>query len=141
LNRIGRLGRSALLALAPACVHAKVLSETERAVGTRAPETTWRPAEPADVHGLYESVSIEGEAAAALWRIYYHFAGDGSYTGAALTLGGAQPEFQTLSGSWRLDGSTIEFDEATRAKAEVAGEELRLETEGGVVVLRRAAIQ
>lgn len=131
--------------LAPACVHAKVLSETERAVDARAPETLWRPAEPADLRGLFESVSIEGEAAAALWRIYYHFAEDGSYTGAALTLGGAQPEFQTLSGTWRLDvssvgGASLEFDGETRAKAEVAGDELRLETEGGVVVLRRAAI-
>jgi hypothetical protein len=129
------------LALAPACVHAKVLAQNDRAVAPLAEERVWRPAEPADVHGLYESVSIEGEAAAALWRIYYHFADDGTYTGAALTLGGPQPEFQTLSGTWRLADATIEFDSATTARAAVAGDDLRLETEGGVVVLRRTAIQ
>jgi hypothetical protein len=130
-----------VLALAPACVHAEVLAQDDRAVAALAEERVWRPAEPADVHGLYESVSIEGDAAASLWRIYYHFADDGTYTGAALTLGGAQPEFQTLSGTWRLADATIEFDSATTARAAVAGDELRLETEGGVVVLSRTAIQ
>lgn len=136
-----RLPLIGALALACGCVHAKVLERDDRAVGARTSEKSWRPADPADVRGLYESVSIEGEAAAALWRIYYHFADDGTYSGAALTLGGARPEFQTLSGTWKLADGTIEFDSATRAEAEVAGEELRLETEGGVVVLRRAAIQ
>lgn len=137
------MARSALiaaLAFASACVHAKVVARDDRAVALASGES-WRPAEPADVHGLYESVSIEGEAAATLWRIYYHFADDGTYTGAALTLGGAQPEFQTLSGTWALHDATLVFDSATPATAEVAGDELRLGTEGGVVVLRRAAIQ
>jgi hypothetical protein len=129
------------LALASACVHAKVVSKDDRAVGADAPERSWRPAEAADVHGLYESVSIEGEAAAALWRIYYHFAEDGTYTGAALTLGGVRPEFQTLSGTWTLADSTIEFDSASMARAEVAGDELRLLGEGGIVILKRTAIQ
>jgi len=130
-----------VLALAPACVHAKVMAQDDRAVAAFAGEQVWRPAEAADVHGLYESVSIEGDAAAALWRIYYHFADDGTYTGAALTLGGSQPEFQTLSGTWHLTDSTLDFDSTTTARALVAGDELRLETEGGVVVLRRTAIQ
>ena len=138
---ISRPAAIGVLALATACVHAQVMAKDDRAVDAHASERSWRPAEPGDVHGLYESVSIEGEAAASLWRIYYHFAEDGTYTGAALTLGGAQPEFQTLSGTWSIADSTIEFDAATRARAEVAGDELRLETEGGVVVLRRTAIQ
>jgi len=129
-----------VLALASACVHARVVAQDDRAVAL-ASEKGWRPAEPADVHGLYESVSIEGEAAATLWRIYYHFADDGTYTGAALTLGAAQPEFQTLSGTWALLDATLVFDSASRATAEVAGDELRLGTEGGVVVLRRAALE
>lgn len=130
-----------VVALASACYHARVLGQAERAVAPLAPERSWRPAEPSDLHGLYESVSIEGEAAAALWRIHYHFAPDGTYSGAALMLGGPQPEFQTLSGTWRLSDSTLEFDGASSARAAIAGDELRLETEGGVVVLRRTAIQ
>src|SRR5262245_11612234 len=141
MPRVIRPALIGVVALASACVHAQVVGKDDRAVDARAPERSWRPAEAGDVHGLYESLSIEGEAAAALWRIYYHFAEDGTYSGAALTLGGAQPEFQTLSGTWRLTDSTIEFDGATTARAEVAGDELRLETEGGVVVLRRTEIQ
>jgi hypothetical protein len=141
MPRVIRPALIGLLALATACVHAKVLGKDDRAVDARAPERSWRPVQPGDVRGLYESVSIEGEAADSLWRIYYHFADDGSYTGAALTLGGPKPEFQTLSGTWKLSDSTIEFDASTVARAEVSGDELRLETEGGVVVLRRTAIQ
>ena len=136
-----------VLASCPAaCIAPSVVSSEGRAVELAPQARDWRPARAEDLDGLFESTSIEGEAAVALWRIYYHFAVEpgvsgGSYSGAALVLGGPTPQFQTLSGVWRLNDGALEFDGAAATQASVAGEVLRLENEGGTVLLRRAAIQ
>lgn len=136
-----------LLAVASgACITPSVVDSSGRAVELAQPSLSWSPARSEDLVGLFESVAIEGDAALSLWRVHYHFARDpdadeGSYSGAALVLGGATPQFQTLSGRWtRVDGH-LEFDDGSSARVFVAGEFLRLESDGGVVVLRRAAVQ
>ncbi|MBL8801588.1 MAG: hypothetical protein JNN27_06315 [Planctomycetes bacterium] len=136
-----------VLASCPAaCIAPSVVSSEGRAVELTPQARDWRPARVEDLDGLFESTSIEGEAAVALWRIHYHFAVEpgvsgGSYSGAALVLGGLTPQFQTLSGVWRLNEGALEFDGAAATQASVAGDLLRLENEGGTVLLRRAAIQ
>jgi hypothetical protein len=89
---------------------------------------------------LFESVRIDGEAAASVARISYFFSPDGSYTGAALVLG-EPPAFQTLSGRWSLSGETLDLGSGLRVRARVAGESLRLESELCVAQLRRVALQ
>jgi len=135
-----------LAALPAACIAPSVVGSEGRAVQLAPQARDWRPARVEDLDGLFESTSIEGEAAASLWRIHYHFSVEpglsgGSYSGAALVLGGPTPQFQTLSGVWRLNDGALEFDGVAAARVAVAGELLRLENEGGTVLLRRAAIQ
>lgn len=135
LRRLALLG---VLALTPACLASTVVERDARGVAEAEPELDWRPAEAADVDGLYESVRLEGEAAAALWKLYYHFASDGSYTGAALVFDGERAAFQTLSGTWSLAGGRLELDGAEGASASVAGDHLRLANEAGTALFRRA---
>ena len=130
-----------LTALLAGCVTARVVPDAERAVHADEAELAWRPAVAADLAGLYESVAIEGEVAAQLWRVYYCFAADGVYTGAALVLGGEHPEFQTLSGRWTLDGDRLDLGDGTLIRILAAPERLKLESEGGSVVLARTALQ
>jgi hypothetical protein len=127
--------------LATSCIAPSVVDSAGRAVATKAEDLTWRDAESADLRGLFESTSIEGEVAASLWRVYYHFAEDGTYTGAALVVGGVRPEFQTLSGTWTLAGGVLDLGEGQTARASAAPEHLRLASGGGVVILRRAAVE
>ena len=91
--------------------------------------------------GLYESTSIEGDAAAALWKVYYHFAADGSYTGAALVIGATHPEFQTLAGTWSLAGGVLDLGQGEQLTARAADGYLELASSGGVAVLHRVALQ
>lgn len=131
----------ALLA-APACITPNVLDKQARAVETAPAQIEWRAAEAADFRGLYESASIEGEAAASLWKIYYHFAEDGTFSGAALVIGGPQPEFQTLSGTWKLDEHGLDLGDGQSVPVFAADGRLKLApAEGEVVILQRVAIQ
>lgn len=97
-------------------------------------------AEAEDLNGLFESVSIEGEQAAVVWKIYYHFASDGTFTAAAPVIDGLQPAFQTLSGTWKLDEQGLDLGAGQPVRASWAPEQLKLESEGTVVILRRVAI-
>jgi len=130
----------ALLIAAPACIMPSVLDEKARAVERAPADVAWRAPTAADLDGLYESVSIEGEQAAALWKIYYHFASDGTFTGAALVIGGRQPAFQTLSGAWKLDENGLDLGDGKPVRTSCAPDLLKLESEGTVVILRRVAI-
>ena len=130
----------ALLIAAPACIMPSVLEEKERAVEPAPADVQWRATTAADLNGLFESVSIEGEQAAALWKIYYHFASDGTFSGAALVIGGRQPAFQTLSGTWKLDENGLDLGDGTPVRASCAPDQLKLESQGTVVILRRVAI-
>lgn len=129
-----------LLLAAPACIMPSVLDEKHRAVERAPAEIQWRAAKVEDLNGLYESVSIEGEQAAALWKIYYHFASDGTFTGAALVIGGPQPAFQTLSGTWKLDENGLDLGDGKPVRTLAAPDQLKLESEGTVVILKRVAI-
>ena len=131
----------ACAAFAPACISSSVVESSGRAVTPTTSGLAWAPARSADLRGLFESISIEGEVAAALWKVYYAFAEDGSYSGAALVLGGANPEFQTLSGKWVLAGDTLDLGDGQTARASFAGDHLKLESAGSVVILRRTALQ
>ncbi|MCY2959190.1 MAG: hypothetical protein NTY35_03410 [Planctomycetota bacterium] len=123
------------------CITSSVVDSTGRAVAVPDTKLVWSPARPEDLRGLYESVSIEGEVAASLWKIEYVFGADGSYSGAALVLGADNPQFQTLSGRWTLDNGILDLGEGQTARASSAADHLKLENEGGVAILRRAAVQ
>jgi hypothetical protein len=131
----------ALAACVPACIAPSVLDSSGRAVAAPSAPLVWRTALADDFDGLFESVRIEGEAAASLWKLYYHFARDGSYTGAALVIAGAQPEFQTLSGRWTIDAGRLDLGDGQAIEAQADGEHLRLSSEGGVAVLRRVEVE
>src|SRR6185503_12081772 len=125
----------------PACLGSTVLESTERGIAATPAELAWRPARADDLRGLFESVSIEGEAASALWKVYYHFAADGSYSGAALVIGGSHPEFQTLSGSWTFEHELLQLGEEEPLQVFAAPEHLKLVSQGGVAILRQVALQ
>jgi len=123
---------------ASACTASHPLDTKERAV-VAAPETVaWQPATRGDVVGYFESERITGEAAASLRKVLYSFAEDGTWTGAALVQEGARATFQTLSGTWRLEGATLHLgDDAAPARASAAPGRLRLESEGGTAYFLR----
>lgn len=129
------------LALFPACIAPSVVASSGRSVAVEQAEPAWRPAEASDLAGLFESTAIEGEVSASLSRVWYHFAADGTYSGAALVVAGENPLFQTLSGSWSLADGVLDLGDGTSVRASVAGERLRLESEGGVALLARAAVR
>ncbi len=129
----------ALIFALPACIVPSVLDEKQRSIEVAAEELAWLPARSEDLRGLFESVSIEGEAAAALWKIYYHFAPDGTFTAAALIVGGAQPQFQTLSGTWNISEQGLDLGTGEPVRALFAADRLRFELAGGVAILRRVA--
>jgi len=129
------LAPTLLLALA-ACITPNVLDESARSVAPPPAVFAWQPARPEDLRGLFESISIEGESAAALWKIYYHFGEDGTYSGAALIQGGAQPEFQTLSGTWKLDEGRLNLGNDQVVQAFAAPGALKLDAEGTSMIFR-----
>jgi hypothetical protein len=139
--RVGHARLAAVLWLAPACIAPSVVDSAGRAVAPAEAEIAWRTARAADLDGFFESVSIEGEAAAALWRVEYVFSAEGAYTGAALVIGGTTPEFQTLTGRWRLDGDVLDLGEGQTTRVLAAGDHLRLESAGGLVILRRVPVR
>jgi hypothetical protein len=104
----------------------------------------WVEATPPDLAGLFESVRIDGPAAAAVWRLYYHFSPEddrgGAYTGAALVVGEDGPAFETLSGRWALAHGVLDLGEGESARCSIAEDRLRLETSNGSVILRRASV-
>ncbi|MEO6710552.1 MAG: hypothetical protein ABI054_12795 [Planctomycetota bacterium] len=131
----------AFLLAAPACITPNVLDTKARVVEQAPAAIVWETARPEDLRGLFESTAIEGLAAASYWKIYYHFAEDGTYTGAALVIGGEQPQFQTLSGSWRLDEQGLDLGNGQSGRASAAPGMLKLESEGVTVILQRVAAQ
>jgi hypothetical protein len=131
----------AVCLLAPACIPSNVVAPKERMVAEDLAETVFVPATPADVVGYHESVDIQGDAAATLRKVYYLFADDGSYTGAALVDDGEFRNFQTLSGRWRLAPEGLVLDDQPPATCEAASGELRITAPTGVLRLRRAKVQ
>jgi hypothetical protein len=127
----------ALVALG-SCYASNVVARGDRAVVADDAEVVWTEASAADLEGLFESVAIRGEAALSLRKVYYVFSGDGRYTGAALVEDDDGPRFQTLSGRWQLLPGGLVLDDAPPARLQAAPERLRIEAEGGELVLRRS---
>lgn len=124
-----------VLLLPAACIAPSVVASSDRAVVAHGLELEWHDASVEDCRGLFESTSIEGAAADALWKVYYHFAASGRYSGAALVVGDGDPAFQTLEGAWSLADGRLDLDGVV-SRAFAAPGFLRLEAEGGTVVLR-----
>lgn len=120
------------------CYASNVVAVQDRAVTLQTAALTWAPARAADMAGLYESVSIEGDAALSLRRIYYFFDGNGNYSAAALVASESGVAFQALSGTWHLDDQGLVLDQAPPARLLAASGYLRIEAAHGVLVLRRS---
>lgn len=125
----------------PSCISPSVLEAEKRAIESPAIQLEWKPAAATQLDGLFESVELQGEMAAVVWRIEYHFSKDGTYSGAALVLQGARPEFQTLSGRWRLEEGHLVLDDASPAVALAAPGHLRLQSEQGTLTLRSVSLR
>jgi len=141
-----RRALAGLLCAAAGCIAPSVLESSGRAPVVEPPAAlAWHAALPADLSGLFESVSVEGESAASLWKVYYHFtpAGDagGTYSGAALVIGEAGPGFQTLSGAWSLRDGALDLGDGQPVRASAAPGHLRLESGAGSAVLRSVVLQ
>jgi hypothetical protein len=126
---------------AAGCIASNVVAPEQRFVVADTAELAFAPATPGALQGFYGSVDIRGDAATALRRIYYLFAADGTYTGAALADVGEHAQFQTLSGTWTLDERGLALDGGEPVPCAVAGEHVRLTAPNGVVVLRREVLQ
>lgn len=138
---IQRIGIPAALLLS-ACIAPSVVDSAGRSVpATPAAAISWHGAASEDLWGLFESVAIEGESAAAVWKIYYHFAPDQTFSGAALVLGESGPLFQTLSGTWKLEGDVLDLGDGVPVSVQAGGDHLKLESAGGVALLRRIPIE
>ena len=113
-----------------------ILTPVERAALAGLPQHDWRPATASDIPGLYASEEISGSMAASLWKLYYHFDENGSYTGAAL-FAADPPRFEVLSGTWIFAAGRLALDggEAAETKADIGA--LLLSGEAGTVVLQR----
>jgi hypothetical protein len=122
----------------PSCIASNLLDTNLRMPEAKAEEREWVPALPADLEGQFESTKITGEAAGSVLKIYYYFAGDGRFTGAALVVGESGPTFQVLEGRWSLvEGKLSLGPDSEPATLQKSGDLLRLMTTEGSVVLRR----
>ncbi|QDV05886.1 hypothetical protein Poly30_13890 [Planctomycetes bacterium Poly30] len=126
-----------LLTSLGSCIAPSVLDESARVVETEV-EREWRPAVAEDLSGLYGSIDIKGPAAAALSKLFYSFEPSGSYTGAAL-FSETPPRFETLSGTWELEGSEVALDGNEPAVLEAADGALRMTGAEGTVTFVRVA--
>jgi hypothetical protein len=137
--RARSLAAALALAAAPGCLASTVVPPAERAPS--AEHRQWRPAEVADLLGYFELLAIEGEAAASLRKVYYHFSDDGTYTGAALVAGlDSPPRFQTLSGTWLLTAGELVLDLDAPVQALASEGLLELRSQGGALVLRHSTL-
>lgn len=130
-----------VLTVLPACITPSVVASEGRAPRSGLEELAWSPARAVDFAGLFESVRIEGTAAAAIGKLYYHFSPDGTYTGAALVFDAGRPAFLTLGGSWTLSDEMLDLGDGQPARASSTLDHLRLETPDGIACLRRVPIE
>jgi len=136
--------RSALASLAAlfcGCASSSLAVEG-RAVQDELELLDWRPASAADVLGHWRVRSLNGSAAAVVLDLGYWIDEDGRFSGAAL-FSGSTPTYEVLSGTWTLtSGGALQLGaEAEPARAEVAGDWLRLSGTQGSLVFERAEIR
>ncbi len=129
------------VAVLPSCYASNVVASRDRAVAAAPMPSDWRPATSSDLLGYHASTAIRGDAALSLRRVYYWFAADGTYTGAALIEGDDGYAFQTLSGTWSLDLAGLHLDGAEPVPVDVAAGLVRIHSGSGEVVLAREASQ
>ncbi len=129
-----------LLAVAiPGCIASNVLDEDRRHV-VAPNELVFSPAVELALPGFYESTDVTGEVAASLRKVYYLFAGDGTYTAAALLDDGGTLAFQTLRGTWSIGASGLVLDGGDPVPVFVAEGHVRFTAPGGVLTLRRSTL-
>lgn len=124
-----------------ACIGSNVVAPTERMAPAGDADLPWAPAAAADLVGFHESVDIQGDAAVALRKIFYLFAADGTYTGAALADDGERLAFQTLTGAWSIGPDGLVLDGQPAAKCEAAIGQVRITAPTGVLRLRRKPVE
>jgi hypothetical protein len=141
-RRCAALACGALLGVALAgCIASNVVAPEQRLVVAEPQDQPWVPADAAAIPGFQESIDLRGDAAASLRRVWYVFAADGAYTGAALADVDGRLEFQTLAGTWALTPAGLVLDGRAAVRCEMAPGHLRLSADNGVVVLRRGTLQ
>lgn len=137
--------RTALLALPllllAGCYASNVVAVADRRVVESVEPTNWRRAGSADLLGYHRSLRITGPCAASLRKLCYWFDADGRYSGAALVAGDGDTAFQTLGGTWLLNGEGLVLDGAPAVTVEAVDDLLRLTTDQGVLVLVRETAQ
>ncbi|MFT7535118.1 MAG: hypothetical protein ACI85K_001069 [Hyphomicrobiaceae bacterium] len=137
----GRAFKSAsaatLLLLSTGCIASNVVTPGERMVAGLQQQRVFESAPTLQLDGLFESVDIQGDAAASLRKIYYLFSSDGSYTAAALAEVAGKYSFQTLDGTWQNDAAGLVLDGGDPVTLEQSGNYLRLLAASGLVVLVR----
>lgn len=122
----------ALASAACSMTESNKIDEKARAAKVAPENVAWKAATRDDVVGYFESDRITGDAAASLLRVFYSFAADGTYSGAALVQEAGASKFQVLAGHWKLEGNTLDLGpDAAPAKAQAAPGRLRLDSEGG----------
>lgn len=145
MSRVAKVAeaRVALAAclLASACIPSNVTPPTDRMMAATEDALAFAPAIAADLVGFHESVDITGDAAVSLRKVYYYFAADGAYTGAALVDDGERLAFQTLSGRWQLTAEGLALDDEAPARCEAAAGQVRITTASGSLRLRRAKVE
>lgn len=125
----------------PSCIASNLLDSNQRMLQPTPVEREWNPPSPTDVEGQFESVQITGEVAGSVLKIYYYFAPDGRFSGAALVVGASGPTFQVLEGRWTLsDGKLSLGPDSEPADLHKSGDALRLTTTDGCVVLKRVTV-
>lgn len=127
----------ALLLAVGGCIASNVVAPEQRLVVDDPAQLEFAPADGQPLDGLYASIDLRGAAAAALRKIYYRFAADGTYTAAALSEVDGRYAFETLSGIWALAGDQLVLDDGDAVRLERAPQHLRITAPNGVLVLRR----
>lgn len=123
------------------CIASSLINSNQRMLQLETTDREWSPPSPTDIAGQFESTEITGEAAGSVLRIYYYFASNGRFTGAALLVGTLGPTFQVLEGRWSLSKGKLSLGpDSDPATVHKSGDLLRLTTSGGRVVLKRVTL-
>lgn len=123
------------------CIASNVLAHEQRLVAPSVADLQFVAAPGLQLEGLYDSVSITGDAALALRKVYYVWNPDGTYTAAALVEMDGKGAFQTLGGTWRSTAAGLELDGKEPVQLEQAPGHLRITAPNGSLVLRREELR
>ena len=123
------------------CIPSNVLAPDQRIATVAMEDRVFTPATAElKLEGYHESMSITGDAAVSLRKVYYLFQPGGTYTAAALVQDAGVSSFQTLTGTWSLGADGLRLDGADPVPVETSGEFVRMRSAGGTLVLRRGVV-